>query len=1141
MAILTQDIKLLKAAVMADTTDGGGQMTGIEVIDGQSNNLFPDTSSMDRALGRVNMRKVFGVAHTPDRDTLMGAHAIIIEAPADPLVHCALLKTVGWSDERSAARETLEKYLVKGPRLASRIYETHYAGSMQVRLISFVEADFPNGGDAIVLRNPDGIEQYVRLLKVTTAKQSVAVVETMNNQTTTLVLDALVATCDIGVGLAYDVLGPPATRILSNESAYAIVYSTTFAGGAKFYGVKPLGVNGTTGDYAVTTAGGIFTPIVPAATIETPSIDNYPFAPRTTLNFTGVATVTVTGSGQSITAGAKLTAPSPITPKTVSIVAGGTTFTDTGEGILVQGVTSVGTVNYVTGVVEWSATSPNYGYQSTAFSFKPATLTTATAHTASLKITIANQGLAFTQVLVPPPGPGSVSLSYLAQGRWYTLRDNLNGKLSGGDNGYGIGTINYVTGSINLTLGAIPDIDSHILYDWGDAHSATPVASTSKLFTVLTPDHNVTLAGVTLTWTTNGTNYTATSDSFGVITGDAEGSVQGGKIEFAPNVFPSSVVHVAYTGTLVTTPQSGITSNGSGFYTLLSLPMVEGSLVAAITLGASPDRWYRFSEQNCKVYDRAGVLYVKYTNFQGQHELAIGTINYTTGAVFMPIALTVTAQDTWNWTNNSGTPIVVSTTPLSTIYYAVGSSASYTQDITPGVYTMATPNSGGSMVSTSPMFDVGGVLYTATAGGINKGWDAKTGTPTVAAGTSASDGKITLTSLPANFSNSVVWSNLADDQSPGMITSGVFRAGTAPLKTGVFQLQSPIIIDEVPGTRIGNGNDAGVISGTITGTVDYTRGIVYFETVDPINAVDLSYNAVFLAYLPIDQTLLGIDTSRLPLDGKVPIYRTGDLVIVHNTVSTALVNPVVKDTPYDMGRVRLSSVRIKDSLGVVLPDTLYTVALNAGTVTVPLASNITAYTQPFTVEHRIEDMLLCASADISGQLKFTRSLTHNFPMTTSFVSSAMPFGDLFARTYNFIEQSTWTNVWSNTMLGSQINANFNEALYPIVVTNAGAIKERWALIFTSAIAFNIVGESVGIIGTGSTSVTCAPPNPATGVPYFSIPPLGWGIGWAVGNVLRFNTDACGAPFWPVRTVLQGPASLDSDKFTIAFRGDVDRA
>jgi hypothetical protein len=185
-------------------------------------------------------------------------------------------------------------------------------------------------------------------------------------------------------------------------------------------------------------------------------------------------------------------------------------------------------------------------------------------------------------------------------------------------------------------------------------------------------------------------------------------------------------------------------------------------------------------------------------------------------------------------------------------------------------------------------------------------------------------------------------------------------------------------------------------------------------------------------------------------------------------------------------------------------------------------------------------LLLCSQADISGRLRFTRSLTHNFPAGTSCVSSALPFGDLFARFYNVFEQQTWTSVWADERIGNAMTANFNETDYPITVTNRGTIKERWAVIFTGSTTFRVVGESVGEIGYGNTSDDCAPTNNATSAPYFVIPALGWGAGWSAGNVLRFNTDACGAPFWIVRTILQGPASVESDKFALAFRGDVDR-
>ncbi|PJC15545.1 MAG: hypothetical protein CO065_12060, partial [Comamonadaceae bacterium CG_4_9_14_0_8_um_filter_57_21] len=117
---------------------------------------------------------------------------------------------------------------------------------------------------------------------------------------------------------------------------------------------------------------------------------------------------------------------------------------------------------------------------------------------------------------------------------------------------------------------------------------------------------------------------------------------------------------------------------------------------------------------------------------------------------------------------------------------------------------------------------------------------------------------------------------------------------------------------------------------------------------------------------------------------------------------------------------------------------------------------------------------------------------------------------------------------------------YNDVLAPIAVTNIGAQTERWALIFTNTTTFNIVGEHVGVIGTGNVNEEQAPLNPATNAPYFTIPVLGWGIGWSTGNVLRFNTVGAMAPVWVVRTIQQGPNTGTNHSFTILSRGDVDR-
>lgn len=219
---------------------------------------------------------------------------------------------------------------------------------------------------------------------------------------------------------------------------------------------------------------------------------------------------------------------------------------------------------------------------------------------------------------------------------------------------------------------------------------------------------------------------------------------------------------------------------------------------------------------------------------------------------------------------------------------------------------------------------------------------------------------------------------------------------------------------------------------------------------------------------------------------------------------------------------------------------MYNTDLDAGTVTLKSNYTLGALTLPLRAEHRIEDMAVVTDVQINGQLALNRPLTHTFPANSSMVSSALIFGDLQARAFSKFSQESWTNVWSDSIIGNPTTAQYNDTLYPIVTTNRGALEEKWALIFTSNTAFRVVGKSVGQIATGDINTNLAPVNPATGVPYFTLQALGWGSGWAAGNVLRFNTAAANYPVWLARTVLQGPATALKDSFQLQVRGDIDR-
>lgn len=1143
MAILEGDIKLLKSAVMADTSDGGGAMTGIAVIDGQSNNLFPDTSEVDRALGRVNMRKVFGVAHTTNTDTLLGAHAIITDGPDDPLVNCVLMKTAGWSDERDDAREIIERYLVKGPRFTCRLLDTHYAGSLTVRLYAAVGAsDFPAAGDAIVLRHTNGNEQYVRVTKTSAVTQTYSVFE----GSSVVAVTVTVLTCDLGQALAYDFNGAPVARAIANEaSTYASVYTTTVASGAAFYGIKKLSADADVGDIEVVTEDGIFTPLVPAATIETPIIDQSPHQSLSALAYTATTSAVISSGSVTVSASTTLRTPTAIEPKTISMAHGSTSFNDAdGLGILYQGSTAVADIDYRLGTITFRSSSPSYGSATVTVTYKPASAGQTVGFTSELIITIANQGLAYTTVLSPRPAPGTITISYMAQGRWYSISDNLVGKLAGSDSAYGVGTINYTTGSVAMTLGAIPDVGSALIIEWGDPNVAEKISAglPTKVSVDITLPLYTKSEGITVAWSNGATNYTATSDASGVLSGGGTGQLIGNVLTFAPNVTPSGDIVV----TSGTSPvnQTGWTI-GAGRTAQLTgdLPINPGTFSGSMLVtGISHDLWNEYEEvTSIGLYDQDGVIY-------GWPVGAVGTINYGTGVVTFNASIDVVKKkkvtesgggiggfSAWTFYGQEDGIVTYTFGDYVVSSYASGVASDDTTTYTPTSWKFNISDSiNRDVVTDDILFAIGGAHYSGDAGILRKGWNLGNGAPDVqSAGSVTSGGVVTVSSLNAGLTNAITWYNVADIKTSRGVTHGVFRTASAPLKVGVFQIAN--------GVNSASGNGSGVISGGIfSGTIDYARGIVRWDTSSPVPIGSTAYNAVFLQYLPLDASLLGLETARLPLDGKVPIFRAGGLNVVHNTQTFNVPNPLVRDTDYDLGRVRIAAVKVKTATGVVVDSSLYETDLDAGTITFPLASDLTGLSQPFTVEHRIEDMLLCSVADISGKLTFTRSLTHDYPAASSYVSSALVVGDVFARAYNFIEQSTWTSVWSDVLIGSEPIANFNETQDPIVVTNAGAVTERWAIIFTNTTSFRVVGESVGEIATGNTGSNCAPLNPATGVPYFTIPATGWGNGWSTGNVYRFNTAACGTPIWVVRTVLQGPATLQDDQFTLAFRGDVDR-
>jgi hypothetical protein len=306
-----------------------------------------------------------------------------------------------------------------------------------------------------------------------------------------------------------------------------------------------------------------------------------------------------------------------------------------------------------------------------------------------------------------------------------------------------------------------------------------------------------------------------------------------------------------------------------------------------------------------------------------------------------------------------------------------------------------------------------------------------------------------------------------------------------------------------------------------------------------VDASSARYNAVAYTYIPLDAEILGLSATRLPLDGRVPIFRIGGICVVSASKDYAMPDHVAGKT-YQLPDIRISWCELIDSKGIKVPFDQYVVDYDYGKFTLSGDFAVNALTPPFTAQYRYQDMGLLRDVQINGQLTFTKQLTHNYDAENTIVGSALVIDEMQARYTKKFVQQTWNNVWADEASGGAISANYNDAIYPIQMTNKGAIQERWAIVFVSGTTFKCVGEYSGEVGTGSTNVDFAPINPITLVPYFVIKKEGWGTGWANSNVLRFNSISAMYPVWAIRTVKQSEPTELTDQFQVMLRGDIDR-
>lgn len=1185
--ITTKDIKILKSERLTDEEDGGGRATGVAIVDNEINNLFPDISRLDRTLGRISLRKVFAGVITQNQDRYLGAHAIITRKPGDDLVSALLFNSDSQTDERVAARGVIEAYVVPSILAEFELMGDQYEGQRTVAGIQIESASIPEIGDVFQMFTKDHF-QYFRITSLEHELREFLYVMP-NGDITTFTRRVLI----MGTSAPLDRLypgGQPVPEGTADKNLDGLdksrVRTTQVADTAKYFGISPLAKACSIGDLNLTVES-IYAQLVPSAIKEVALVDQIGGSRK---RYTVAATrsrrsVTMTFTGGTGEQSRSYLGTGVLAGSLELTISGGV-YRDMGNGSMrlqsgASGLSKV-EIDYESGMVTATGTRAFSG--SASASYLVGAPVTGQTVTGAIDIKLGNRGFVYTLNLSEAkPRAGTLRVSFMTLGRWYELVDYGLGTLEG----EGIGSVNMATGAVSMTLNAMPDVNSSILYSYvaqADFNFRTHEGAVNAPLVKVTHElqhQGVNPSGVIVRSTHGGELKTMTSNTVGEFKSDvATGFVNGAAgivtLLFTTPHDDGSDISIEYeTGTLINETLSlGANAGGMTSGTIPGAPLKPGTV------------WIRWSTKrqsqilgNYETGSTTADTYESFSNFD--HEVVddglgnwrgfTGSINYDTGAFLLKTEGQYNYSNFYVYQKNKGgvTGFVprlgVATTQKqekfngSLLIRSQARGVTYGPEtetvVAPRVRIDILPTVSDAIIPGSLLFEWGGELFVDRDGRIYKNIDTRTNAGTSVGTIDYVGGTVSLTTWPRN--SAAVITRLACLTSiAGFSTNYVsFRTPGSPLRPASLQVTAVRVdtAEVITATSDINGN---IVSPFINGNVDAKTGIVQvLFSSDPedetgesdIPVIDslIRYNAVIQTSLPMSAKLLGLDPVRLPSDGRVPIYREGDVLVIHNTAETPA-TPTGGSTVF-LGRTEQAEIYVTDKNDVRLDPAQYSVDREAGTLTwanpvVIQDEELAPISPPLTIKDRVEHMTVCTEAQITGALSFNSALPWSLPAKSTFVSSALTWGDMQARLFRWYSQKTWntgTPNWSDFAIGDGTTAQYNQLNYPPQVTNMGAISGRWALVFTSASAFQIVEEKLGIVGQGSTGTDCAPLNPATNVPYFLIKWEGWGSGWAASNAVRFNTTACLGPAWVVRTILAGKGTVKDDNFRLQVRGDAD--
>lgn len=152
------------------------------------------------------------------------------------------------------------------------------------------------------------------------------------------------------------------------------------------------------------------------------------------------------------------------------------------------------------------------------------------------------------------------------------------------------------------------------------------------------------------------------------------------------------------------------------------------------------------------------------------------------------------------------------------------------------------------------------------------------------------------------------------------------------------------------------------------------------------------------------------------------------------------------------------------------------------------------------------------------------NLSNSYTHTVTTVSSVYEHGTL---QYTAVEDSS-------SIAG---DGAINYADTDFVVTHLSGVYEQWTLDFTSSTAFTCTGNTLGVVGSGTTGAGIAPTNPDFSDSYFVLPASAFSGTFANGDQIVWTSTPAAVPMWHNLVVPAGIGAVAGNSFTGVFAGE----